>query len=54
MGYEELVRDSDRESPSDTENDTKQTSPAFASTGAAAANAAVSVERMQQMHEHPR
>ena len=54
MGYEELERDSDRESPSDTENDTKQTSPAFASTGAAAAGAAMSPERMQQMHEHPR
>ena len=53
MGYEELERDSDRESPSDTENDTKQTSPAFASTGAAA-GAVVSPERMQQMHEHPR
>ena len=54
MGYEELERDSDRESPSDTENDTKQTSPAFASTGAAAAGAVMSPERMQQMHEHPR
>ena len=56
MGYEELERDSDMESPSDTENDTKQTSPAFASTGAAAAaaGAALSPERMQQMHEHPR
>ena len=54
MGYEELERDSDRESPSDTENDTKQTSPAFAFTGAAAVSPALSPERMQQMHEHPR
>ena len=54
MGYEELERDSDRESPLDMENNTKQTSPAFASTGVAAVSPAVSPERMQQMHEHPR
>ena len=54
MGYEELERDSDREGASDTENDTKQASPARASAAASAAGAAVSPERMQQMHEHPR
>ena len=54
LSYEELERDSDRESRSDTDNYTKQTSPAFVSTGAATAGAAVSPERMQQMEEHPR
>lgn len=59
LGYEELERDSDKESQSDTENDTKQASPLRQLALAAAVPAAgpvvsVSAERMQQMSEHPR